>query len=458
MSTESSRNAPRSRASFFARILTFRQKTKIRSVLTPRSGVILLIALSGILVGAVHWSSDRSPGKTANATDPLPVATLILAAENDYRVARRYTGQVVARRQSALAFERQGRVVSVLVDVGNHVEQGEMLARLDTGRLDAERERLVAERDAAAAELAEMLAGPRKEDIAEARADLAQLESRHGRLVKRVARLKRVEAGRAVAEDVVDEAVFAERSALARVDAARQRLEELLAGTRREKIAAGRARVKAGDARIAVLDVELVRSVIRAPYAGTIDERLEDEGSVVGPGLPILRIVETDALEAWIGLPADAAGAFKVGEESTVVVRGRARRATVTGLLPRLEETTRTAQLVLALDAKELPLPLPGEIARLDLEQTVRARGYWVPTTALVKGRRGLWSVFLVEPPAGADGASERVHRVRRAQVEVLHTGTDRVFVRGAVRNGQRIVAAGVDRVVPGQAVRPEER
>jgi RND family efflux transporter MFP subunit len=435
--------------------LTFRQKTKNRPVLTPRSVVMLLIALSGILVGAVHWSIDGSAEETATAADPLPVATRVLKAERDYRVARRYIGQVVARRRSALAFERQGRVVSVIVDVGEPVEPGQVLARLDTGRLDAERGRLVAERDAAAAELAEMVAGPRKEDIAQARADLARLESFHGRIVKRVARLKSVEAGRAVAEDVVDEAVFAERSALARVEAARQRLEELLAGTRPEKIAAGRARVKAGDARIAVLDVELARSVIRAPYAGTIDARLEDEGSIVGPGVPILRIVETDALEAWIGLPADAAGAFPAGRETTVVVRGRARRATVTGLLPRLEESTRTAQLVLALDANEKPLPLPGEIARLDLEQTVRARGYWVPTTALVKGRRGLWSVFLVEPPAEVAGTTPRVHRIRRAQVEVLHTGTHRVFVRGAVRNGQRIVAAGVDRVVPGQAVRP---
>jgi RND family efflux transporter MFP subunit len=255
----------------------------------------------------------------------------------------------------------------------------------------------------------------------------------------------------------VDEAVFAERSARARVDAARYRLEELLAGTRPEKITAGRARVKATEARIAVLDVELDRSVIRAPYAGTIDQRLEDEGTVVGPGAPVLRLVESGALEVWIGIPVNAATEFRVGQKTTVVVRGRAHRATVTGLKPRLDDTTRTVQLVLALDPEEAPPPLPGEIAQLDLEQTIPARGYWVPATALVKGRRGLWSVYLVVPGAGTADTSGPTHRVRRAQVEVLHTRTRRVFVRGAIRSGQRIITAGVERVVPGQAVRPAD-
>jgi len=420
-----------------------------------RLGIGALVLSSGVLAGAVAWRSGRSPASNVpSAKPPLAVSTRTLSEQDHYRVTRRYTGQVAARRRSALAFERQGQVVAVAVDVGARVEKGDALARLDTRRLDAERGRLVAERDAAAAALAELTAGPRSEDIAEARADLARLESLRGRLAKRVARLKSLETGRAVAEDVVDEAVFAERSARARVDAARYRLDELLAGTRPEKITAGRARVKATEARIAVLDVELDRSVIRAPYAGTIEERLEDEGTVVGPGAPVLRLVESGALEAWIGIPVNAATEFRVGQKTTVVVRGRAHHATVTGLEPRLDDTTRTVQLVLALDPEDAP-PLPGEIARLDLEQTIRARGYWVPTTALVKGRRGLWSIYLVAAEAGTGEGSEPSHRVRRAQVEVLHTRTHRVFVRGAIRSGQRIITAGVERVVPGQAVRP---
>jgi hypothetical protein len=73
-----------------------------------------------------------------------------------------------------------------------------------------------------------------------------------------------------------------------------------------------------------------------------------------------------------------------------------------------------------------------------------------------------LWAVYaLVEPPADyaeSGGPSARIAQLERRDVEILHTEPERVFARGVLMSGERIVATGAHRVVPGQLVRPAER
>jgi hypothetical protein len=115
--------------------------------------------------------------------------------------------------------------------------------------------------------------------------------------------------------------------------------------------------------------------------------------------------------------------------------------------LPEIDESTRTAAVVFQFDPGQRLLV--GQLARLALQQRVDTKGIWLPTSALVKGIRGLWSCFAVEKTHDR-GAYE----VRRRDVEVLHTEADRVFVRGTINDGDRIIKDGVQRVVPGQLVK----
>jgi hypothetical protein len=90
----------------------------------------------------------------------------------------------------------------------------------------------------------------------------------------------------------------------------------------------------------------------------------------------------------------------------------------------------------------------------LEVTQTIPTEGVWLPTAALVRGERGLWSCYLLggtEPELGED-----VYRVKQSFLEVLHTESDRVLVRGTLEPGDRAIAAGTHRIVPGQLVRAE--
>ena len=87
-----------------------------------------------------------------------------------------------------------------------------------------------------------------------------------------------------------------------------------------------------------------------------------------------------------------------------------------------------------------------GQLARIELDVEIAAKGLWVPHSALVRAPRGLWACYVV----GDDGV------VTRREVSVVHTDGGRVYVRGTLRGGERIIRSGAHRVVAGQRVRVE--
>jgi hypothetical protein len=97
---------------------------------------------------------------------------------------------------------------------------------------------------------------------------------------------------------------------------------------------------------------------------------------------------------------------------------------------------------------------LAGDIVTLTLESPVRQRGSWLPLGAMTEGERGLWSVYVAEPLAKPDRVLAATHRIVRRTVDVVYQRSDRVFVKGALNPDQQVVVSGVQRIVPGQAVR----
>ena len=192
---------------------------------------------------------------------------------------------------------------------------------------------------------------------------------------------------------------------------------------------------------------------LEASFAGIVSERFVDEGAVVEPGAPILRIVESDRLEAWIGMPVDLAARLEVGQERLLVVDGAEHWAQVAAILPEVDLPTRTRRVVLALDRSAADALVPGQVVRLETEVETAADGFWLPTAALTRGERGLWSCFAVTPHL----EREADYRVEPRTLEVLHAGGDRAFVRGTLSDGDVVIASGTHRVVAGQAVRPVE-
>ncbi len=420
----------------------------LSNVPTPRQwrlwGAIALIAVPLSVGASLHQFSQST--EPPSAESPLPVEVMVLTSVNAYTVERQYTGEIVAQRSSTLGFEVEGTVVALLVDEGDRVAAGQPLARLDIRSLTTQRQQLVAQQDQAIATLNELQNGPRRQSIAAARAAVGDLEQQLALArTQRDRRTDLYEQG-AISREELDQETFSTAALENRRAQAQSELEELLAGSRPEQIAAQMARVRQLEASIESVEIDISKAVINAPFDGRISDRPVDEGVVVSGGQTVLQLVEGGAPEARIGLPADVAHSLALGSSQTVEVGDRSFPATVTALLPKLEITSRTVTAVLTLDTSD-DLTL-GQTARLLLPETQSTAGFWLPSTALVPGDQGLWSVYIADTEANSSET-----KVARQPVEIVHTEGDRVLVQGLVQTGDRVITSGTHRVVSGQTV-----
>lgn len=388
-----------------------------------------------------------SPATETETVAALPVETTIATAVDAYTTERSYTGEITARRSSQLGFESPGTVIALLVDEGERVQVGQPLARLDTRSLEAQRQQLLAQKAQAQAQLQELQAGPRQEDIAAAQAAMADLEQQVALAQIQRQRREELYARGAISREELDQQTFGTGSLESRLDQARSQLQELQAGTRQEQITAQAARVQQLEASLQALQVDLDKSVLTAPFSGTVSDRSVDEGVVVGGGQPVFTLIEGGSLEARIGVPTEVADGLTVDRQQTVRVDSKSYTATITALLPELDTTSRTVTVVLTLP--ETANPVVGQTAQLAVAETQSTEGIWLPTTALVPGEQGLWSAYV----AMADDANPDGQVVGRREVEILHTDGERVLVRGTVQPGDRVIMSGTHRIVPGQAI-----
>lgn len=361
--------------------------------LGAKASVGLAAALVAILVFGV--SSLRAEARyQGSAPAPLPVATVEARYASDASISELYPGLVNARRESALGFERGGRIVRVEVDLGDRVEAGQVLARLDTRALEAQ----IAAADAQTAETA---------------------------------------AQTALAVDTEDR----QQQLLERGHISQQRFDEVETSTR-----AARARQNAAAAAADALRVQLDLSFITAPFDGVVTARTADEGAIASPGQPLLSIVEAGALEIRVGLPPEIAADLEAGEAHRFVTDRGAFYAQFRASTGVVDRQTRTVTALFDVDADDGVAA--GQVVRLAVDTPIDADGFWVPTAALAEGRRGLWSVYVLRTDGDLFMLEPRV-------VETVRIEAERVFVRGAVAEGDLLLASGLQRITPGQRVVP---
>ncbi len=357
-------------------------------------GVTLAVGLAiGLTVSGVFTLHSRAENVAATtANPPISVTTTKISWTDHYDVERNFIGRLEPARQTSVAFERGGLVTRVAVDEGDKVKRGAVIAELDTARLKANRTELLA----------------RKSEL-QARRSLAMAT------MKRQSQLK-----------------TQGWSPKQRFDEARFSVQELDAGI---------ARV---DAQISALDIDIEKSLLRAPYDGEVASRSIDEGSVVAAGTRILELLEAGNQLARIGVSPEAAAKLVVGRSYALKSGSRSMNAKLKAVRSDLETGTRTVTAVFAMSGKaEVQF---GDVVSLAMERQVNTRGFWLPTTALSEGLKGLWTVLLVEKKG--DG-----HVIRREVVEVLHVRGNEAFARGGLSTGDHIVSVGANRVTPGQRV-----
>lgn len=456
------------------------------SVPKPRWMRYLLLGTAGLLIAVGGVAGYRAvvstPSEAASERGAvLPVETTAVERVSSYKVPRIYTGETVALRNSDLGFERGGELIQVMANEGQRVSAGEMLARLDIRNLETQRLQVEAQKAQAIARLTELKNGARAEDIVVAEAAVRDLEQRLTLQRTQEQRREYLYERGAIAREQLDEFAFGANSLEAQLAQARGRLEELRNGTRFEQVDAQTAVVSQLDAQLQDIDVNISKSTITAPFDGIVARRIADEGTVVGTGQAVFELVEAAAPEARIGIPASVVNQIQLGTSKTIRINNQPYSAEVISILPKVDQSTRTQTIVLAMDTTAIGEVEPGQTARLEIEETIQADGFWLPRGALTQGIRGLWTCYVVVPASEYRGLAAEESFVEQAQeanaqpseqdralvveprsVEIIQQETTedgdsastRVLVRGTLQTGDQVVTSGVHRLVAKQRVR----
>jgi RND family efflux transporter MFP subunit len=373
--------------------------TRIRSWKQGALGVAALAVAALAFTSSLGRASERGAEQTSTDDErALPVRVARIALADSFVLDERLAGRVVPRRSGALGFERSGRIDHVAVREGDRAATGALLAKLDTRELRAQRRELAARLEATRAQL-----------------ELARVT---------VSRQDQLHAAAFLSPQALDEAIANERSLAARLEADRAALERV--------------------------EVGLALSEIRAPYDLIVADRALDEGTVVGAGQALFGVLEDAPQRVEIGVPPEIAARLEPGAAYPVETDAGVLEATLDAVVPELDPATRTQTAIFDVADGEPRVP-NGSLARIRFERRIDTPGAWVPLGALAEGRRGTWSAFAVVPDA------EGALRAERRQVEAIHSAEDRVFVRGTLRDGDRLVVDGLHRLAPGLRVRIED-
>lgn len=195
-----------------------------------------------------------------------------------------------------IASKIPGRLAEVLVDEGDKVRQGQLLARIDTRTLEAQRSQAEAE----------VLRAQENYSAAQANVQLRQSE-----LLLASQELKRVREiyqRKYASQQLLDQQQARYDTASSAVVAARAQL------------AAIKAAIGAAQAQVAQLTSEIDDSSLRAPIDGVIQLRLAEPGEVLGAGGRVLMLIDPNDQYMNLYLPASTTGRLTVGDQARVVL------------------------------------------------------------------------------------------------------------------------------------------
>ena len=235
--------------------------------------------------------------------------------------ANRVVGELASDRVELTA-EAAEPIVEILVKEGELVSKGQLLLRQDSRRAAAR----LAEAEAAVAQyqarMDELVRGPRSEQIAAARANVAgaakELEFRRSDY----SRIKEIQSRNLASEEALDSARAALDAAEANDELRRAQLQELLSGTTVEELAQAEQAVAQAAARRDLLAIDLERHSITAPIDGIVDSRLFEVGERPNPGQAMLILLPGEQPYARIYVPEEERVGVRTGDEVSVHVDG----------------------------------------------------------------------------------------------------------------------------------------
>lgn len=358
-----------------------------------RAWAVLACAVASLVAGCSGGNAAQSAPKTR----PLPMVVVSKVAARDVPVEVRAPVDLRPLEQADVGSKTLGYVGAVLVDRGDRVKKGQLLALVRPSDLP--------------------------DQLAAARGSLAQTEASLALALENRDRAKQLAPSGVVSQQELQQAEAA--------------------------VASAQAAQAAATAQIGALGVRLGETRLLSPLDGVVAARHLDPGALVGPSgaSTILTVVRLDRLRVFIAAGQRDALRMKVGMQAHVELDGlpgRSFSGRVTRVAPILDPGTRTLEAEVQLDNQSGEL-LPGMYGSGAIVLEVHAGAAVLPAAAVQLVDDESY-VFVLAP------GSEP--KVERRKVELGVDGGAWLEIKSGVRVGEDVVTAGGDGLADGAKVR----
>jgi RND family efflux transporter MFP subunit len=344
-------------------------------------GIVLLLAGAFLLIQA------RRAQRSAVEPPSLPPRRVrtVEVRNGTLPLWTHRTGELRAEQVTLLAPRIHGTIQGIVGEPGDSFRAGELLVRLDAREL--------------------------RKKIAARRAEIERLRSRLELRRRTYERQKRLFREDNTSKQELDRTASSFRQAKAELRAARRNLEAI--------------RAKLGYA------------LIRAPYNGTVRERLQEPGDMAVPGRPVLELANpARGFKVLARVPPDEASRLQPGAKAVLSGRGpESKRAEVGRIYPAADDATDLARVEIPLQERPFGLPC-GSLLGVDILLDRRS-GLLVPGRCILR-QEGRDLVFAL---SGED-------RIRPVRVSVLARSAGKAVVRGDLKPGDRLVLGGESRLL----------
>ncbi len=222
-------------------------------------------------------------------------------------------------RDVNLAFSEQERIIEVLVEEGDRVEAGEVLARLKSDRVEALIADVKAQIEAQKEVVKRLRSGSRRQEIEQARAEVDAARIKVNNSEQIVTRLAKTSGSGATSEQDLDNArsqVMMERAQLSVRESA---LDLAIEGPRPEDIGASEFRLESLQANLALLTIRLDDMILRASADGIIQSRILEPGEMAGPNRPVFTLALNNPKWIRAYIPEPELGRISLGMRARVL-------------------------------------------------------------------------------------------------------------------------------------------
>jgi len=387
------------------------------------------LGLAVIIIGGCR-SEGGGKGKGKK-----PQRVEVVAAKQE-RIEERLetTGNVVAVNTVTLQATVEGPIVYCPWREGDRIEKaGQKLVEINRPLYRQEVAAAEAALAVAKAKLADLKAGARPEEIAQAKESVRHFKDCTDFAKADLDRIRSLVKSGSLRAETVEKARVDYVKCHTQLEAAKERLAMLEAGPTVTEIGVAQAAVEEADAKRALAQAKLDECLLTAPFVGIITEVYVRPGDLATPREPLLKMMDPSSLVVRAGLPETHVAEIHQGTEAVVRLDAYPRkefRARIERVYPRLEWDSRTR----IVEAKVLdPVDLiPHLFARLSVRGRVAENALVVPDAAIVTTPRGHKVAYVVNGGKAI---------MRKVTIGLEEEG--RVQIVDGVQAGEKVVTVG---------------